>query len=558
MTPRLKISTNVLDRLNAVSTGNSGFLFGLMYDGALLVVGLSLQLEAEVDGEETEDQERSCSESKLHFPTEVDLCGFVAFDDVEFTPEFLENVQQDVHITDNPVLLRYHGGVKAQLFVNSNLKDVSYEVKAGSVCFHFPKSSIYLMSSDAENNGLSGLTGDPTVGELCDICMASESSDKIIEGCGKLRGKKKSSAKEVDVLSVDMLVKSTRDIHLEPPSKCAPVIHHVKRSYICLQSQLHVDALAMVHRSTKVVRLYAVLVDSLCRNLKLMENSFLDQVLDSTVSMPESFHFLPPECGHFVTVVYPKKRKDADLMEERRLLHRLLALPQDRPFFRRGCAHLFAEDIPPNSPLINVHEGLSSTVKDGEVSLVQGTYSYHHYRQDRMDDSGWGCAYRSLQTIVSWFRWQGYTDHAVPSHREIQQCLVNIGDKPSSFVGSCQWIGSTEVSFCLESMLGLPSRIISVSSGEELGYKGGELAHHFKHVGTPIMIGGGVYAHTILGVDFNKNSGELKFLILDPHYTGTEDLGIIQSKGWCGWKGVDFWNKTAYYNLCLPQRPRCV
>ena len=129
------------------------------------------------------------------------------------------------------------------------------------------------------------------------------------------------------------------------------------------------------------------------------------------------------------------------------------------------------------------------TVKDGEVSVVRGTYSYHHYCQDRMDDNGWGCAYRSLQTIVSWFRWQGYTEKPVPSHRDIQQCLVNIGDKPSSFVGSTQWIGSTEVSFCLETMLGITSRILSVSSGEELGSKGGELEYHFKNIGTPVMIG---------------------------------------------------------------------
>jgi hypothetical protein len=45
------------------------------------------------------------------------------------------------------------------------------------------------------------------------------------------------------------------------------------------------------------------------------------------------------------------------------------------------------------------------SVKDGEMSVVQGIYSYHHYMQDRVDDSGWGCAYRSLQTIVSWFRY---------------------------------------------------------------------------------------------------------------------------------------------------------
>lgn len=56
-----------------------------------------------------------------------------------------------------------------------------------------------------------------------------------------------------------------------------------------------------------------------------------------------------------------------------------------------------------------------------QVYLVQGVYSYHHYMQDRMDDSGWGCAYRSLQTICSWFKHQGYVDRPIPTHKEIQQ-----------------------------------------------------------------------------------------------------------------------------------------
>ena len=45
-------------------------------------------------------------------------------------------------------------------------------------------------------------------------------------------------------------------------------------------------------------------------------------------------------------------------------------------------------------------------------------------------------------------------------------------------------------------------------------------------------------------------------LILDPHYTGTEDIKTIHNKGWCGWKGQNFWNQTAFYNMCLPQRPK--
>ena len=63
-------------------------------------------------------------------------------------------------------------------------------------------------------------------------------------------------------------------------------------------------------------------------------------------------------------------------------------------------------------------------VPGAKVYQVSGHYAYHHYLQDGYDDSGWGCAYRSLQTIVSWLRLQGYTDKCIPSHAEIQQVPV--------------------------------------------------------------------------------------------------------------------------------------
>ena len=102
---------------------------------------------------------------------------------------------------------------------------------------------------------------------------------------------------------------------------------------------------------------------------------------------------------------------------------------------------------------------------------------------------GWGCAYRSLQTIVSWFRHQGYTSKRVPSHREIQQTLVDLQDKTEKFVGSRQWIGSFEVSMCLEHLLGVTSKIMFVNSGAEMRSKGRDLLYHFQTQGTPVMIG---------------------------------------------------------------------
>jgi hypothetical protein len=38
---------------------------------------------------------------------------------------------------------------------------------------------------------------------------------------------------------------------------------------------------------------------------------------------------------------------------------------------------------------------------------------------------GWGCAYRSFQSIASWFVIQGYKQIAIPNHRQIQQVRMN-------------------------------------------------------------------------------------------------------------------------------------
>lgn len=64
-------------------------------------------------------------------------------------------------------------------------------------------------------------------------------------------------------------------------------------------------------------------------------------------------------------------------------------------------------------------------------------------------------------------------------------------------------------------------------SGHDLEDKGRELAQHFDTQGTPICIGGGVLAFTMLGIDWNPETGQIKFLILDPHYTGSEDCEIL-------------------------------
>jgi Ufm1-specific protease 2 len=87
-------------------------------------------------------------------------------------------------------------------------------------------------------------------------------------------------------------------------------------------------------------------------------------------------------------------------------------------------------------------------------------------------------------------------------------------------VGSCEWIGAFEVSFVLKKKLAVESNIIFVASGAEVITKVSEFIAHFKNHGTPIMIGGGVLAYTLLGVSIEQDEKDTKFLILDPHYTG--------------------------------------
>ena len=44
---------------------------------------------------------------------------------------------------------------------------------------------------------------------------------------------------------------------------------------------------------------------------------------------------------------------------------------------------------------------------------------------------------------------------SVPSLRKIQEILVEVGDKPQSFIGSKEWIGSFEACIILDHLYGV-------------------------------------------------------------------------------------------------------
>ncbi|KAI3686398.1 hypothetical protein L1987_80074 [Smallanthus sonchifolius] len=390
--------------------------------------------------------------------------------------------------------------------------------------------------------------------------------------CSEDNNHKSHSAENADKVQVSFML-STSGASLKP---VAPVAEYIpgKAKLLVVDYKLKVLCYA-----TKDLRLTdavsKLIIPGLVDQLHTMKNMTLPHLLSQHPKL-QSYHFNPPGFLHPITAIYDSLYGETELkqVEIRRSLHLRLGLPSDRPVLRIASAMdlSIAKDgasgntLRKGIPLLkDVHIGIpSSGVNGGDVSLVQGSYEYYHYLQDGFDDLGWGCAYRSLQTIVSWFKIQQYTSIGVPSHREIQQSLVEIGDKDPSFIGSREWIGAIELSFVLDKLLGVSSKVINVRSGDELPEKCRELMMHFETQGTPIMIGGGVLAYTLLGVDYNDTTGDCAFLILDPHYTGSDDLKKIVNGGWCGWKkaidskGKRFFLQNKFYNLLLPQRPNMV
>ncbi|KAL6118777.1 ufsp1 [Pungitius sinensis] len=209
----------------------------------------------------------------------------------------------------------------------------------------------------------------------------------------------------------------------------------------------------------------------------------------------------------------------------------------------------------------NVHAGLTNPYA-GPVrcSLIKGDYLYFHYGCDGQDDRGWGCGYRTVQTMASWLCRSGspFRDEpkAPPRIGDMQRALVAMGDKPGSFSGSREWIGTVEASLILDYYYDVPCKVVHVRGGgaelEQVAVE--ELHRHFSKHGCPVMMGGDRdnSSKGILGVCTGDNGSCL--LVADPHYHGGPlEKGELQERGWVAWKSVSSLDQSSFYNLCLPQ-----
>lgn len=191
-----------------------------------------------------------------------------------------------------------------------------------------------------------------------------------------------------------------------------------------------------------------------------------------------------------------------------------------------------------------------------DAIISQSGYEYFHYNIDGIRDSGWGCAYRSIQTVMSWFLNNSSCIDRVLSIVDMQRLLRRIDYAHSDLeVGSNRWIGCMEASHILSEISSgkISCRILHANSLFELKrYILDDVQQHLVEQGSPVMVGAGDFAYTIIGV--SSESGSI--LVLDPHFNGADSQNAL-SKGYIGWMNVEKlfrWTKisSGFINICLP------
>lgn len=196
---------------------------------------------------------------------------------------------------------------------------------------------------------------------------------------------------------------------------------------------------------------------------------------------------------------------------------------------------------------------------------VSGKHKYYHYKCDGFDDIGWGCGYRTAQTICSWLRAQLLAERdtdkvaQVPSILEIQKILAECGDKPTSFVGSKEWIGSFEVMIVIDSLYNVPCRILHCNTmNSDLCQNQEAIRDHFEQFGGPIMMGGDMDAASKGILGYGTNDHQQSFLLIaDPHFKNDRqpvNVDYLLADQWVAWRALDSFEKNSFYNFCMPQK----
>ena len=141
-------------------------------------------------------------------------------------------------------------------------------------------------------------------------------------------------------------------------------------------------------------------------------------------------------------------------------------------------------------PLAQAIDFAGSPATTPAPTLVRGPFRYFHYACDAFNDTGWGCGFRTVQTILSWL-----SPENVPSIPELQGLLGHATDGSS-------WIGVQDAVVILDELADSRVKVLTLASGRDAAAHLAALEAHFDAGGGPCMIGGGtdVYSKTVVGV----------------------------------------------------------
>ena len=200
-------------------------------------------------------------------------------------------------------------------------------------------------------------------------------------------------------------------------------------------------------------------------------------------------------------------------------------------------------------PLTTVSDLIPAAQAAGTLHLLRGALRYHHYGVDGFADHGWGCGYRTVQSMFSWLA----PDLPAPSIPAMQRTLAQAG----SGVGPRGFIGAVDAVVLLDEHASVVIR--HLRPGEDRSSLAPELSAHFDSGGGPVMVGGSsdVYSKTVVGV---REGTPAALLVLDPHYAGQalaqgEDPAGLWAEGWIAWRPVDtLLRADSFYNAGLPRR----
>lgn len=193
-------------------------------------------------------------------------------------------------------------------------------------------------------------------------------------------------------------------------------------------------------------------------------------------------------------------------------------------------------------PSQNLVEKLVNFVQERTLVRSATATDFFHYGCLNENDGGWGCAYRCLQMILSnllhhnaalVFRADpasisaGYVEknvpeqwQMIPSLREIQQELANLGRIQQKDVGSTKWIEPPDcASFLRRWKLRADDREYHLIEPETIADLHQRLVEHFNTHQTPVMIDDRIKAYCIVAVKLHASEANTVTHVLrfDPH-----------------------------------------